>query len=70
MNDQEKIAVIVSLLDALESEARPKASVTARLWSGSLHPHLDRWAWSPRGADSFRLSGRHALFNARRVGKT
>jgi len=32
MNDQEKIAVIVSLLDSLEQEARPQASGTARLW--------------------------------------
>lgn len=70
MKDQEKIAVIVSLLDALEQEAHQQSSVTSRLWSGSLHPHLNRWAWNPRGADSFRLSGRHALFNSRQVGKT
>ena len=69
MDDKEKAAILVSLLETLAGRGGARAQGPTRAWATSLHPHLDSWAWHPQSGAGYRLSGRLRLHQARRVGR-
>lgn len=69
MNVREKAAIIAALLEVLGEQAGEATEAGARVWRTSAHPHLDSWAWQPRGKSSYRIAGRVQLHRGRRVGR-